>query len=165
MTTPTGRPRGLTFAEAFSWFMPGTPPEGECWEWQGGTRWDGYGRFKFSGEWVLAHRASYEIHKGPIPYGGQVLHDPVLCNNPSCVNPAHLRIGTYLDNNLDQAIAGTRSKGEGRPASKLTESDVRAIRTEYATGGVFYKELASRYGVSASVVGEIVNRKAWRHVP
>lgn len=157
------RPSGLTLEEAFHWYMPGEPPSEGCWEWTG-SKTGKYGRFSF--QWVdrYAHRVSYELYKGDIPEGMHVLHDPVLCNNTICVNPHHLRIGTDADNNRDQDISGTRSVGQDHPNSKLTEDDVRAIRREYAAGGVSQKELALKYGITQMPVSRIIRRVTWKHV-
>lgn len=73
-----------------------------CWEWKGATSVDGYGKFKSFGE-QLAHRVSWVLHRGNIPDGKCVLHK---CDNPPCVNPEHLFIGTKDDNNKDRALKG-----------------------------------------------------------
>lgn len=70
----------------------------ECWHWRGVTNKFGYGRFSFAGRTQVAHRLSYETFRGPIPEGMSVLH---RCDNPSCINPEHLWLGTYSDNRRD----------------------------------------------------------------
>jgi hypothetical protein len=68
---------------------------GDCWEWQGLLRKDGYGTVGFKRKTSLPHRLSYIVFKGPIPDGMLILHS---CDNRKCINPDHLRIGTYSDN-------------------------------------------------------------------
>ena len=160
------RPRGLSLKEAFEWHMPGGPPEEGCWEWKGCRHQKhAYGKIRFQKKDYVTHRVSYEIYRGPIPPGMQVLHDPVLCNNPSCVNPNHLRLGTPAENVADIDIAGTRTaRGEGHRLSKLNEREVREIRESYANGIASKSELSRRYGVTPSNIGKILNRTIWKHV-
>ena len=75
----------------------------KCWGWLAGTNKDGYGKFKMRGKTLQAHRLSWVIHNGIIPEGMCVLHH---CDNPPCVNPAHLFLGTILDNNRDRDAKG-----------------------------------------------------------
>ena len=78
----------------------------DCWEWQNATNNIGYGMFRWtSGKMRTAHRASYEIYKGPIPEGMIVCH---TCDNPKCVNPEHLWVGTRKDNYDDMVSKGRR---------------------------------------------------------
>ncbi len=83
----------------------------ECWNWQAGRFKKGYGRFGYKGKSVGAHRVSWELHKGPIHDDLWVLHK---CDNPPCVNPRHLFLGTAADNNADSFAKG-RSNRTGRP--------------------------------------------------
>lgn len=76
----------------------------ECWEWKGQLRWDGYGRFVIMRKPVWTHRFSWELHNGrKIPAGGHILHS---CNNPACVNPKHLRVGTHKENMAEAQRTG-----------------------------------------------------------
>jgi hypothetical protein len=88
--------------------VPGDPDK--CWEWQGGKSKDGYGYLHLAGQTKLAHRVSYELHHGEIPKGLVICHK---CDNPPCVNPKHLFIGTHLDNAVDRDKKG-RGRG-GKP--------------------------------------------------
>ena len=99
------RPRKLN-AETFAYFVDQT---GDCWVWRGDLTGDGYGRFggHRPGISVLAHRLSWEMHVGPIPPGLDVLQ---RCDNPPCVNPAHLFLGTQADNNADRLRKGRYKK-------------------------------------------------------
>jgi hypothetical protein len=103
-----------------------------------------------------AHRVAYELRVGPIPKGLVVLH---MCDVRRCVRISHLRLGTNLENILDRT-----SKGRGRNGqTKLTQSDVNAIRTRYqiGDGGV----LAREFGVTAATITAIVRGETWRHIP
>lgn len=92
---------------------------GACWLWNDGQRPDAYGHFRRDdGRQVGAHRFSYELHHGPIPDGLHVLH---RCDNPPCVNPAHLFAGTRLDNMRDMI-----EKGRARPGGRLFTPEVSA---------------------------------------
>jgi hypothetical protein len=136
---------------------PGLPDE--CWNWQGNISIKGYGDIKSTRRW-LAHRLSYHLHFGPIPEGVFVCH---RCDNPACVNPSHLFLGTCADNVRDCVDKGRNSRGELRPASKLTADKVREMRHLYGEG-VPTTRLAEQFGVVASTVVRIVFRRAWKHI-
>jgi hypothetical protein len=132
----------------------------QCWEWQGYRTPDGYGRLqRFRGRMELAHRVAWESVKGPIPDGMLVCH---TCDNPPCVNPAHLFLGTHLDNARDKMAKGrwrwAPLFGEASPSAKLTDAEVDAIRQEYAAGGVSQRALAARYGVHQVHISRLVRR-------
>jgi len=133
--------------------------ESGCWEWTACRNNHGYGMLLGNGRsLVLAHRASYEIHVGPIGNGIQVLH---VCDNPACVNPEHLRLGTTRDNMRDMVSKGRSTRGERCPYAKLTSDDVVAIR---AAHGVKRRELSRRYGVSETLVTLLRQGKRWTHI-
>jgi hypothetical protein len=142
-----------------------------CWIWLGGyystTGTVAYGRFANGrhNSWG-AHQVSYAIHKGVIPPGMCVLHS---CDNPRCVNPAHLRLGTRSENTLEMVQKGRHRfgahQGEHNGGARLTEAQVIAIRARHATKAATYAELASEYGIGKTMVWRIVRRFAWRHVP
>ena len=83
---------------------------GYCWEWQGSKNNDGYGHFKIHGGHITASRIAYQLINGDIPDGLQVLHK---CDNPSCVNPSHLFVGTVQDNMNDMIMKG-RNRALGK---------------------------------------------------
>lgn len=136
---------------------------GRCWLWTGtGPR--GYGMIRPTGaargaSKLYAHRVSWELHYGPIPDGKHVLH---RCDNPSCVNPEHLFLGTHADNMADKVSKGRQNtlRGEAVKNSKLTEKEVLEIRSS----GLPYTRLAKLYDVSDVQISNICRRKQWAHV-
>ena len=151
----------------------------ECWEWQAVTT-TGYGKFSMRGPTMLyANRVAFTIANGPFPAEFCACH---RCDNPLCVNPRHLFLGTAADNNYDTIQKGRHvascgdengmrkhpechPRGETHGCHKLTIGQVRAIRNRYATGGISQTDLAREYSVSQVNIGLIVNRKHWTHVP
>ena len=127
----------------------------DCWLWVGAADRQGYGRIKTSTT-VLAHRKSWEIHNGPIPDGLLVCHK---CDNPPCVRPDHLFLGTNDDNMADMV-----QKGRAPRQSRLTDIEVATIRRRYADGERWPRSLAREFGVSRSTIYYIVRRKTWVHV-
>lgn len=145
------RPNGMSVEEAFRYFMPGDPPD-HCWIWTGRRNMHNYGTFTVKGKPYGAHRVAYEVFVGPIPDGLYVCHH---CDNPPCVNPKHLHVGTAKDNHADMDSRGRRAKVHRSGPIKLTMEQVREIQTIYAAGGVSQRELAKRYPVSKSTIGQI----------
>jgi hypothetical protein len=138
----------------------------ECWPWIGGfggTRWGGkqYGVFRFEGRTVTAHRVSWIIEHGPIPEGMRVLHE---CDNPPCVNPGDLFLGTQRDNIEDMVRKGRNAAvaGERHYRAKLTEEQVVEIRRLRKEHGIAYKALAHRFGVCQQTIGWIVTGGTWK---
>ena len=135
-----------------------------CWVWTGKMRSRLYGEY---GYW-LAHRVSYQIHVGPIPDGLCVLHNcPGGNDNPLCVNPDHLWLGTKGDNNKDRDRKGRHrpsgTKGTEIGVSRLNEDSVRSIRELYGSGPTMQK-LADRFGVGLATISRVVRRKNWKHI-
>lgn len=132
-----------------------------CWYWTASVNSAGYGRISWQGVPKLAHRVSWELHYGAIPSGLLVCHH---CDNPPCVNPEHLFLGTKLDNSIDMVAKGRSPKacGEKSGMAKLTASQVADIRRLVRSGEtqVF---VASIYGVHPAHVSRLVNRKRWAH--
>ncbi len=132
-----------------------------CIEWQGYKNKLGYGRRRFNGEKQLVHRMVYMlIHGGnPIPFGLLVCH---TCDNPSCINPAHLFLGTQADNRQD-CINKNRQRaasGEKHWASKLTEVQARRIKSSPLLSDI----LAKTYGVTVETVYNIKKGRTWKHL-
>ena len=129
-----------------------------CWEWNGDRDKSGYGRFWFRGKGWRCHRLAWTISHGPIPARLCVLH---RCDNPPCINPSHLFIGTLLDNNRDKVRKERENVREGsrHANSKLTERQVEEIRERVPVEG--RSAVASAYGVSYSVVRRIDRGEGW----
>jgi hypothetical protein len=132
-----------------------------CWLWTGSIRNQfGYGRIRANNVTWPTHRLSWVLANGPIPDGLWVLH---RCDNPRCVRPDHLFLGTPKDNSQDRDAKGRHRvvRGERQGSSKLTVNQVREIRTLYATGSVSYRSLAQQFDVSVTTIGFIITRKRW----
>ena len=107
---------------------------------------------------VSAHRVSYEAYNGEIPKGLVVRHK---CDNPSCINPDHLELGTQQQNVADRENRGRRDvKGEQVGTAKLSEMQVMAIKNSPLSSA----ELAERYGVHKTNVWAIKSGKSWKHL-
>jgi len=135
--------------------------ETDCWEWTDYLNPDGYGRLQINKTSIGAHRVAYELFIGPIPDGLFVLHS---CDNPPCVNPLHLFLGTTQDNTQDKINKNRQQKGEADRYSKLTEQEVLEIRARYTTGGITHKQLADNYNVTPGTIYFVVNKITWTHI-
>lgn len=133
-----------------------------CWLWIGYRNTDGYGVIHLEPHVKkFAHRVSYTLFINPvIPDGAHVLHS---CDNPSCVNPSHLRIGTHYDNMSDMVSRGRSLKGENHNLSKLNVEDIKEIRL-LSKAGMKSPEIAKIFKVTESNVRHIVRRVTWKHV-
>lgn len=141
-------------------------PSTGCYVWHAYKNPKGYGMFEAaSRQTKLAHRVAWEMVNGPIPQGMLVCH---TCDNPSCVNPAHMFLGTDADNKRDSISKGRakipRARGEAQGHAKLTEEKVRAMRRERATDGTSYNKLAAKYGVSSVAAYHAICRVTWKHI-
>ena len=136
-----------------------------CWNWTAGVDSKGYGVFSLKQRATAAHRLAYRIYRGRIPIGMCVLH---TCDNPRCVNPSHLWIGTKAENNADRKRKGRNAKnvkfpdrrGSLNERAKLTERDVLQIRASREST----VSCGARYGVSHVLISQIRRRKIWRHI-
>lgn len=129
-----------------------------CWEWVAGKDKNGYGRSSIKRKVIQAHRVSWVIHNGAIPDGLHVLHK---CDNPPCVNPAHLFLGTNRDNSLDKINKNRQLKGERINTNKLSRDDVIYIRSSVKSG-VSRVVLSDKFQVSYSTISDIYNGRSWR---
>lgn len=138
-----------------------------CWEWTRGLTHNGYGVFytsSFGKKQFRAHRFCWEISFGKIPQGLLVCH---TCDNPKCVRPSHLFLGTHSDNSKDMMRKGrSRSaglKGEKSPYHKLNDEKVRKIR-EMHKNGVSQADIARIFCVNKTAVNKVILRQNWSHV-
>lgn len=172
-------------------FMGHVEKSDQCWRWLACTDQYGYGITSIRGKSQKAHRVSYRIFKGDIPPGLLVMHS---CDNPSCVNPDHLSVGTYKDNTADAVKKGRMAsgdkngsrihrdrmprgdasfarrhpelmpRGESNGRSRLSENSVIEIRKLYATGMYSNRLLASKYNVVHQLISRIIRREIWTHI-
>lgn len=154
--------------------IPAHRPElGRCWLWTGSRMPEpqNYGQIYGRGRQLLAHRASYEIAVGPIPDGLWVLH---RCDNPPCVNPEHLFLGTAADNSYDMVHKGRMRhnpltgeawrrahlaalpRGEANHNTKISDADVARLRARWTRGGVTQEALGVEFGLTQTHVSKIV---------
>jgi hypothetical protein len=141
---------------------------GGCWVWTGKTIKGGYGdlRVKVDGRWrhVIAHRLAWVETNGEIPDGLFVLH---RCDNPPCVNPDHLFLGTHRDNMSDMMEKERRAtkKGTANGRCKLTPGEVDVIRRLVNAEGVGVVAVAGRFGLATKTTRKIALGLSWPHVP
>ena len=133
-----------------------------CWNWIARTNGKGkYGRFSINGKDESAHRISWIIHFGQIPKGLYVCHK---CDNPKCVNPKHLFLGTHLENMQDMQNKGRNIvfKGEKNGRSKLKKEQVLEIRK--IGNNLSYNQIARKFNVNAKTISDIINNVNWKCV-
>lgn len=131
--------------------------EAGCWEFRGYCAPpSGYGRVANG----LAHRIAYADANGPIPAGMFVCHS---CDNPPCVNPAHLFLGTPAENIADAVSKGRMARGERSGSSRLTAENVIEIRARDAAGEMS-RSIAASFDISHSTVSQILHRRSWKHI-
>jgi hypothetical protein len=130
-----------------------------CWEWGGAKSSSGYGRIGFDGARWACHRLMAHIKVGAVKPDDIVCH---RCDNPCCINPEHLFIGTQKQNVDDRDAKGRRNqvRGARQGSSKLTEDMVKAIRLDTRKPSI----IADEYGISRAHVGNLKHNRAWKHV-
>lgn len=153
--------RGLTLLQKFE---EKCVKSNGCWEWHGTKTKAGYGQMQIDKQRVYAHRVSYRLFHGVEPGDFRVCHH---CDNPSCVNPGHLFLGTDADNVHDMDKKGRRVRigqpGQAHPNAKLTDQQVALMRRKFKDGST-REELAAEFGVTAGNVWRIVTNRVWRHI-
>jgi len=149
-----------------------------CWIWNGAIRGGQceYGNMRINNKRKLAHRLSWEIHYGHIPNNKFVLHK---CDNPICVNPEHLFLGSWDDNNKDRMNKGRSAtgkkhgfylhpecvpKGEKHFFSKLTNKQIIEIRRKHIPWKYSTYKLAKEYNVTAQTIFCIIKNHTWKHI-
>ncbi|MBT8428379.1 MAG: HNH endonuclease [Gammaproteobacteria bacterium] len=137
-----------------------------CWVWTAatlpGSRNLPYGIIQDRGSAKRAHRVSYELAHGvDLTLGECVLH---RCDNPRCVNPAHLFLGTKRDNAKDRDSKGRQAKGETSGMAKLSSKKAHAVRVLYSAGGWSQAELAELFSVHQCTISSVVRNETWRSV-
>ncbi len=136
-----------------------------CWEWNLSRSHNGYGKVSWYGRHMRANRVAWMLHnKSEIPIGLVVMH---RCDNPSCINPKHLMVGTLKENSWDMVAKGRANggspPGERSGKAKLTDSAVRAMRLA-AIDGCSYRELGRMFGISHQNARLAVLGRTWAHV-
>jgi hypothetical protein len=136
--------------------------ETNCWDWIGAKNRKGYGSLHFGGKTRIAHRMSYELYVGEIPSGLLVCHH---CDQPECINPEHLFLGTDLDNSNDKFLKGRQRflVGEDNVTSKLTTFEIVEIKNMLKEG-IGLTVIAKKYNTSRSNIDSIKKHKSWRHI-
>jgi len=137
----------------------------ECWEWQGGRNKQGYGMIQCDGKSAKAHRVSWELLHGKIPEGIKVLHK---CDNPPCVNPDHLFLGTQRDNMQDCSKKGRMNpkdqRGEKHACAVLTNEIVLSMRKFREETGTSFGRIAKIHGVSTMTAYRAIVGQSWGHI-
>ena len=131
--------------------------QNKCWLWRGGRTNNNYGGIRYGDKNYYAHRISYFIFKGEIPYGKIIRH---TCDNRKCVNPKHLILGSYYNNSLDMVKRGRQSR------QKLNTEAVKVIKwmLKYKYEENLIKKLATLYKVSESCIYDIKSNRKWTWV-
>lgn len=135
----------------------------DCWLWTGAHTAAGYGVMFSGGRMELAHRLGWTIAHGTVPPRMYVLH---RCDNPQCVRPDHLFLGTPRDNTLDMVAKGRHGtlRGERHQAAKITEAQAAEIKDRVLRKGERQVDICREMGLRQSMVSAIVNGRNWRHV-
>jgi hypothetical protein len=154
---------GLSVEDRF-WQKVNKKSSDECWEWLGAThhQW-GYGNLTIDGKYMAAHRYSWELHNREIPDGMLVCHH---CDNPSCVNPNHLFLGTNADNMRDRDKKNRQARliGTNNGRAILNEDDIKQIFKLRNTSNYTVKEIADMFNISKSAIEAIIYKRNWTFV-
>lgn len=143
-----------------------SPGPGKCWPWRGRASQDGYGKFNVPKQgggyrFTQATRVMVFLTAGPFPKSLLVRH---TCDNPVCVNPDHLELGTHLDNARDMTDRQRQCRGEVHPKTTIAEHVVKDIRRR-AIAGEPYSRIARDTGLHLNTVLGIAKGRTWKHVP
>jgi len=156
------RPSRMSMEQLALWALKNASRQvNGCHLWSGQHNGLGYGQLSIRRKNVLIHRVVFEVCNGEIPEGLVIRH---TCDTPSCICPSHLISGTHADNARDRVERGQQVNGERHGRSKLTVSDVVAIRQLVKSGRHSQQDIAATFGVSRATVYKIANRLKWKHV-
>lgn len=156
--TPTQRPMFPKEYQCTDKQLSGV--NGVCWEWNAYRNPAGYGEVRVNYRLWLAHRYSYHCNTGDIPEGLVIMH---TCDNPACINPEHLLLGTHAHNNADTNAKGRGNQGGRNGQSKLSQQQVQDIRRRVAEGEKSIR-LSEEFRVNRSCISKIVNQSSWKEV-
>lgn len=157
-------PHDTTLIQRF-WNKVNIETPDKCWEWTGCRTPLGYGILMLPSidgskrKRIFAHRYSWDIHYGSLPQELSVCHH---CDNPPCINPNHLFLGTTADNLRDMALKGRSQQGEKHHNVKITEATIIEIRR--LSEHMSMPEIAKSLGLQYLYVWHIVRRKKWKHI-
>lgn len=159
---PAGRRPGSGLLRDKFAELVGPPDERGCWNWLGFKNRYGYGQFYVPSirRQPVAHRIALMIRGIDLQPTDVVMH---LCDNPSCVNPDHLRIGTHAANIADMVSKGRQARGETSGTATLTETVVCELRRQYASGREFC-DLRAEFGITKAAIYAAVTGKTWGHI-
>lgn len=146
--------------DRFDMYLPSLRKPDECWVWQGGKGSDGYGRFWVEKRNMSAHRAAMMRAGVEVPKGKFVTHS---CDQPMCVNPAHLNVSTHVQNMREMVARKRHAYGEKNPVSVLTEEQCRTI-LERVSKGATVRGLAREMGVARGTLRNVAKGYTWRHL-
>lgn len=155
------RSRGCTLGEALLAGVDLGKPD-DCWEWKKSKAKGGYGWIGWEGQTKRAHILSWVDAHGPVPEGLRVRHK---CDNPPCINPNHLLLGTDLQNEQDKWERGRGLFGEAHPGARFSEAQVLAFRRGRADFRGSTSEYARSLGVNPPTMYQILSGKTWKHLP
>jgi len=159
LITHSTRP-DISFEEWF-WQQIKVDEQTECWIWQLALATRGYGQVSIKRKSYRAHRIAYELFYKESAKGKLVCH---TCDNPPCINPHHLFLGTAKENTQDMIQKSRHYHGERHHFAKLTAQAVLDMRNRHAKGDVTIAQLAREYGISEPSANRVIAGITWRHV-
>ena len=154
------RRRPDNFEKRFWALVDKASSERDCWNWTGYVNFGGYGRIRWGGKKVLAHRAAWRLKYGSEP-SLLLLHS---CDNPKCVNTDHLREGSHKDNANDRQARNRTAKGSKVARAVLHETDVMKIKQLLSQNTMTQTKIGQMFGVGRAAIVKINTGFTWKHV-